>query len=288
MEKQRVLIIDDNNENIKVAANIIKDKDNIVWASIDPEEGLKIAKKKQPDLILLDIQMPKINGFEVCKNLKNDDNTRDIPIIFMTARTDEESIEKAYRAGAVDYITKPIKKLELIARVNTHLKISKLIEDLKVSSYTDGLTNLYNHKKIFQMLKIEIDRAKRYKKNLSIMMADIDHFKKVNDDYGHLKGDLVLKKIASCLKNQIREIDIVGRYGGEEFLIVFPEVTREEAKIAAERIRKEVENLKFDEGLKVTISGGLAEYNGEEIQKLIKKADDKLYEAKENGRNQTK
>ncbi len=286
MNKQSILIIDDNNENIKVAGNIIKNDNNIVWASLNPEEGLAIAMKKNPNLILLDIQMPEMDGFTVCKKLKENDTTRNIPVIFMTARTDEESIKKAYSSGAVDYISKPIKKQELLARVNTHLKISHLIQELKSASYTDGLTSLYNHKKIFEVLESEIAKSKRYNRKLSILMLDIDYFKRVNDEHGHLKGDEVLEIVAKTIQTEIRDIDISGRYGGEEFLIVFPESEKNQAYIGAERIRKKIQNLNLGEGIKVTISGGIAEYRDHKVLELIQEADNNLYYAKENGRNQ--
>lgn len=285
MDKEKILIIDDNNENIKVAANIIKTENNIVWGTLHVEEGLKIAEIKSPDLILLDVQMPVMDGYEACSILKSKDETKDIPIIFMTARTDDESIRKAYNVGAVDYITKPIKKFELLARVHTQLKLSSMIKKLKEAAVTDGLTQLYNHKKILEMLNLEIERAKRYNRTFTIMMLDIDHFKKVNDRYGHVVGDMVLERLASEIKSQIRDLDTVGRYGGEEFLIIFPEINKTQAYQVAERVRKSVESLAFDNGLSITISGGLAEFSGEEDRFLVSKADENLYKAKNTGRN---
>ncbi len=285
MESQKILIIDDNNENIKVAANIIKADNNVVWATLNVKEGIKIAEMKSPDLILLDVQMPIMDGYEACKILKSKAETKDIPIIFMTARTDDESIHKAYNVGAVDYITKPIKKLELLARVHTQLKLSRMIKCLKEASVTDGLTKLYNHKKILELLSLEIDRAKRYQRPLSIMMLDIDHFKRVNDEYGHVIGDRVLERLAIEVKDQIRDLDTVGRYGGEEFLIIFPEINKSQAYQVAERLRKSVESLTFDNGLTITISGGLAEFSDKKDQLLVNEADNNLYKAKNSGRN---
>jgi len=285
MENQKILIIDDNNENIKVAANIIKADNNIVWATLNVKEGIKIAEMKSPDLILLDVQMPIMDGYEACRILKSKPETKNIPIMFMTARTGDESIHRAYKAGAVDYITKPIKKLELLARVQTQLKLSNMIKCLKEASVTDGLTKLYNHKKILELLNLEIDRAKRYKRPLSIMMLDIDRFKSVNDEYGHVVGDKVLEQLAFEVKEQIRDLDTVGRYGGEEFLIIFPEINKSQAYQVAERLRKSVESLTFDNGLTITISGGLSEFTDEKDQFLVNEADNNLYKAKNSGRN---
>ena len=284
-EKQKILIIDDNSQNIQVAANILKDDNTTIFATTSGSNGLEIAKLKQPNLILLDIQMPERDGFEICKLIKNEELTKHIPIVFMTAKTDEKSIESAYTAGGVDYITKPIRKAELLARVKTQLQLSQLIIALKKTSYTDGLTKLYNHNKIFELLDLEIIRAKRYKSTLSILMLDIDYFKKVNDEYGHQTGDVVLEQIAQEISKNIRTVDIAGRYGGEEFLVIFPGISKEEAFIVADRISKSIENLQLKENLKVTISGGIAEYKNEMLLNLIETADINLYKAKNKGRN---
>lgn len=284
-KKQKVLIIDDNGENIKIAAKFIKSDEVIIWTAMNGKIGIEVAKEKHPDIILLDIQMPEMDGFEVCKILKADKETENIPIIFMTARTDDESIENAFKVGAVDYIVKPIRKTEIIARVRTHLKLAQTIKELEKAAYTDGLTKLYNHKKIFESLDLEIKREKRYKNNLSVMMVDIDFFKTVNDTYGHYMGDIVLEKLSEIIKATIRGADIAGRYGGEEFLIIFPEISEDEAFRAGERLRKNIEAVEFENRIKITISGGVAEYIGETALELIEKADRNLYRAKENGRN---
>lgn len=284
-KKQKILIIDDNIENIKVAANFIKNDEVIIWTAINGKTGLELAKEKIPDLILLDINMPEMDGFEVCRELKKEENTKEIPVIFMTAKNDDESIERAFETGAVDYIVKPIKKTEINARVKTHLKLAQIIKELEKAAYTDGLTKLYNHKKIFEFLDIEIQKEKRYKNSFSIMMADIDFFKKVNDSYGHQSGDVVLEKVSNIIKDTIRDTDIAGRYGGEEFLIIFPEISEVDAVNAAERIRKNIESLIFENEIKITISGGVVQYKGETALELIEKADIKLYSAKEKGRN---
>lgn len=282
---EMILIIDDVTENIQVAAEILKTLKYKILASTNGKAGIEIAKLKQPQLILLDIQMPGMDGFEVCELLKSDDKTKDIPVIFMTARNDDESIDRAFQVGAVDYVTKPIKKLELLARVKTQIRLAQTILALEKTSFTDGLTGLYNHKKSFDMLDSEILRAKRYGHMLSIIMLDIDFFKKVNDNYGHQMGDAVLKEVSKEIAKTIRNIDIAGRYGGEEFLIVFPEISKQDVIIGAERLRKNIENLKFENGLQVTISGGIAVYSNESILEIIKIADQNLYKAKHNGRN---
>jgi diguanylate cyclase (GGDEF)-like protein/PAS domain S-box-containing protein len=150
---------------------------------------------------------------------------------------------------------------------------------------TDGLTQLLNHQAIYQKLEEEIKRNKRYESKLAVLLVDIDHFKRINDNYGHQQGDLVLAQVAVTLNRSVREIDIVGRYGGEEFLIIFPNTNVKEAHNAAERIRKEVEKMVFPDGFSVTISGGVAEYQAENVLELVEKADKQLYRAKDAGRN---
>lgn len=280
-----ILIIDDITENIQIVSGMLKKENYKVIASTNGRDGIEIAKLKQPDLILLDIQMPDMDGFEVCRALKDDEKTKRIPIMFMTARIDEESIEEAFKAGAADYVTKPIKKLEIWARIRTQIKLSQTILALEKASITDGLTGLYNHNRIFEVLDAEIIRAKRYGHMLSIMMLDIDFFKKVNDNFGHQTGDVVLKEVAREITKTIRNIDVAGRYGGEEFLVVLPETNKESAIIGAERLRTNIENLSFENGMKISISGGIVEYTNETTMEIIEKADKKLYKAKSNGRN---
>ena len=283
----KILIIDDNNDNLKVAAQILKNKDLQIVVSNKAEKSIEIAKQVKPDLILLDIHMPEMNGYELCQRLKDDETLMDIPVIFMTARTDEKSLKDAYMAGGVDYIVKPVRKFELLARVNTHLKLARAIKELARAALTDGLTGLFNHKRIFEILDHQVKRSLRYKEPFSIILADIDKFKSVNDTYGHHFGDDVLVSVSKCLQETLRETDFVGRYGGEEFLVIMLNTKLEGAKEVAERIRLNIMALDFDHDFKLTISGGVVEYN-ENLSSLemVDKADALLYQAKENGRNQ--
>lgn len=287
MKGQKTLIIDDNNENLKVAARILKNDDLQIIVSNNAKKGIQIAKEIKPDLILLDIQMPEMDGYEVCRTLKEDESVMDIPVIFMTASTDERSIKEAYRSGGVDYIVKPVRKYELISRVQTHLKLSQVIKALELAAVTDGLTGLFNHNRIFEILDHEIKRSVRYKEPFCILMADIDKFKSANDTYGHHFGDDVLVSVSKCLRETVRETDYVGRYGGEEFLIIMPNTSLNAGKEAAERIRKKVSEIDFDNDFKLTISGGVIEFDESlSALEMVDKADKFLYMAKENGRNQ--
>ena len=293
-EKQPlVLIVDDVAKNLQLLGNILKKENYRIAAANNGKQAVAIAGDTSPDLILLDIMMPEMDGFEACRKLKNIPETKDIPIIFLTAKVETADIIKGFKAGAVDYVIKPFNSYELLARVKAHLelKISKdLLEEknklLEILSITDGLTGLYNHRYIVDALSSRITEATRYRKPLSIGMFDIDYFKKINDKYGHVFGDEVLIKISSVIEETIRKVDIAGRYGGEEFLIVIPDTDSSGAYKTAERIRESIEKIKWDkDGLKVTISGGVCEFKDEDSGKLITKADKLLYKAKESGRN---
>ena len=288
-----VLIVDDVANNLQVLGTILSKQEYKVAAANNGEQAIKIAKKTLPDLILLDIMMPGIDGLEICARLKKDPGTKDIPVIFLTAKIEPEDIVKGFETGAVDYVTKPFNSTELLARTKTHLelKINRDLlkiknEQLNVLAITDSMTGLYNHRYIIDSLSERIAEAKRYKQSLSVAMLDIDYFKKVNDKYGHLFGDFVLVRISTIIEESIRETDIAGRYGGEEYLIIFTNTDKKSALNTLERIRKSVEEEQWvKEDLVVTVSGGLSELKDEDYSKLIKKADKLLYKAKENGRN---
>jgi len=288
-----VLIVDDVAKNLQVLGTILSKQNFKVAAANNGEQALKIAGNTLPDLILLDIMMPGINGFEVCSRLKKDPKTAGIPVIFLTAKIEPEDIIKGFETGAVDYVTKPFNSIELLARTKTHLelKISRDLlkiknEQLRELAITDSMTGLYNHRYIIDNLEERIAEAKRYKQSLAVAMLDIDFFKKVNDNHGHLFGDLVLVRISTIIEETIRKTDIAGRYGGEEYLIIFTNTDKKSAFNTLERIRRSVEKEKWDKNdLAVTISGGLSDLKDEDHSELIKKADELLYKAKENGRN---
>jgi two-component system, cell cycle response regulator len=288
-----ILIVDDIQDNIKVLGNILKEENYKIAVANNGEQAISIAAAAHPDLILLDVMMPGIDGFETCNRLKNIPETKDIPIIFLTAKSETQDIIDGFKIGAIDYITKPFNSYELKARVKTHveLNISKdlLIENneiLKKLSITDSLTGLYNHRFIIDNLSRLIEENNRYKKPLSISMVDIDDFKKVNDNFGHDFGDEVLIKVSNYIENGIRKTDMVGRYGGEEFLIIFNYSNLKSAAESMERIIKNMGNLKWEKNNpKITLSAGVCERKDEDVLTLIKKADDLLYLAKHNGKN---
>ncbi len=288
-----VLMVDDVAKNLQVLGTILSKEKYKIAAANNGEQAINIANNIFPDLILLDIMMPGISGYEVCARLKKDPRTKDISIIFLTAKIEPEDIVKGFEAGGVDYVVKPFNSTELLARGKTQLelKISKDLlkirnEQLRKLAITDSMTGLYNHRYIIDGLSERIAEAKRYKQSLAVAMLDIDYFKKVNDNYGHFFGDFVLVRISTIIEESIRKTDIAGRYGGEEYLIIFTNTDKKSALNTLERIRKSIEKEKWDKkDLVITISGGLSELKDEDYSKLIKKADNLLYKAKENGRN---
>jgi len=290
-----VLIVDDTLKNIQLLGNILKEENYKIAIANNGTQAISIASKIRPDLILLDIMMPGLNGFETCKKIKEIEEIKNIPIIFLTAKSEIEDIVMGFKVGAVDYITKPFNIYELKARVKTHLelKISKdLLRESNIKleklSITDGLTGLYNHRYIVDLTAGFIEELKRYKGNLTVAMIDIDNFKSINDTFGHPYGDEVLIKIAATFEEKVRKTDYVGRYGGEEFLILLKHTDIKGAIEVIERIRSSVESLKWGKkDLKITVSSGLCQRKNEDSSLLISKADQMLLKAKKSGKNRT-
>ena len=286
-----ILAVDDTPSNLDILIDLLSEYDVIDATS--GEEALEIVKDEKIDLILLDIMMPEMDGYEVCKRLKSDEKTKDIPIIFITGKTDEESIIKAYEYGGSDYVTKPFLPLELKARVKKELQIQDMLQELKLMASTDPLTKLYNRRYFHKISEHIFTIGMREHNKISAVMMDIDKFKRFNDTYGHQAGDEILVYLGQTLRNSIRRSDIACRYGGEEFVLLLPDTDKQNALDLAEKIRKriEVSSIKVsttEEELHFTISLGVSEidFNSDKsVEAIIKRADDALYEAKNSGRN---
>jgi len=284
--KRSILVVDDIPEDIKIMEKVLESKYQVIPA-YNGQEGIDKAIAEQPDIILLDIMMEGMDeGYEVCDILKKCEATRDIPVIFVSARTQVSDKVRGFSLGADDYITKPFDLDELSARVDAAVRIKNRQDELRAMSITDALTGLPNRRYLMDRLEEEVARAKRYEYSLSCLMLDIDYFKLVNDRFGHQTGDAVLKELANLLKENVRMVDIVARYGGEEFIIILPETILEGARVLAERIRRSVEQHSFAGALNlnVTISIGYSvlkphyPFGGLE---LINRSDTALYKAKE-------
>lgn len=289
-----ILIVDDSPVNIKALGEPLKDLYKIRIAT-SGEKALAIARSSPPpDLILLDIIMPNKNGYEVCKELKADSTTKNIPIIFITAMDEEKDETRGLELGAVDYITKPFSLPIVIARLRTHLELKHNRDILENLSSIDGLTGLINRRRLDEMLHLEWKRAVRESLPLSLVMVDLDHFKLYNDNLGHLAGDDCLKKIAQILMASThRPTDFVSRFGGEEFLLILPDTDLEGALYIAETFSKNLENAKIPHKFSpisnlVTCSMGVATIiptTQDSTESLIQAADQTLYQAKDQGRN---
>ena len=296
--KANILIVDDTEINIDILIDLLSDTYEVLVA-LDGESVFEIVEENRLDLILLDIMMPYMDGYEVCRRLKLNRNTKDIPIIFITAKTDEASIERAYDVGGFDYVTKPFKPKELRAKVKLQLQLQKLIKELEASqkelkflASTDPMTELYNRRYFSTISKHILDLAKRDATPTSIIMLDIDNFKNVNDTYGHKVGDDVIISLAKLLQKFTRKSDIACRFGGEEFVILLPETAINGASVIAEKIREATEhstvNSMENNTLTFTISLGIAQIDPEEesdIEASIHRADTALYAAKRGGKN---
>lgn len=294
----KILIVDDSRLIAHVAKTMLTKRGHEVILAQDGKAGLEAAKSEQPDIILLDLIMPIMDGYEVCEHLKKDDSTKEIPIIMVTSKAEASDKVKGLEMGALDYVAKPFDEGELVARVNIHLRLRELYvtvqeqnRQLQEMANRDGLTGLYNHRYFHEQLSQDFLRAKRYHENLSCILFDIDFFKKFNDTYGHQTGDVVLRALATVIQRATRESDLAARYGGEEFAIVLYYTDGAAAYQAAERLRTMVESHEVQDNgnvLRVTISVGVATFPHERVhdsKELIDYADQTLYKAKDNGRN---
>jgi len=285
----KLLIIDDDPDALEIARiRLAKEGLDIVCAE-GGIEGLKLAQTVNPDLILLDLEMPDLSGMEVCRALKADPELCMIPVLFLTASTNAEDKVRGLDLGAVDYVTKPFDAFELCARVRAALR-TKHLQDLLIQyAHIDPLTGLPNRRALMERLEVEWARLQRHGGHLSFIMSDIDHFKQVNDRFGHHIGDKMLQEVARAIAKQCRDLDFPTRYGGEEFAVVVPFENSEGAAQLAARCRQEIAAIAMPFGeltLTTTASFGVAEATGlDSPEALVQQADAALYEAKNAGRN---
>ncbi|MDD3025839.1 MAG: diguanylate cyclase [Aliarcobacter skirrowii] len=292
-----ILIVDDMSTNLMMLSDILKDDYNIKISKTG-EKAIELCKNLDIDLVLLDIEMPLMNGYEVCKNLKSYEKTKNIPIIFVSAKNSEEDEEYGLNLGAIDYISKPFSKVIIKARVKNQIKLKQKTELLEKLSNYDGLTNIKNRRYFDDRLNQVYKDSKIKNTNLALMMIDIDFFKPYNDNYGHGKGDEALKIVAKTLENSIlntldRPNDLVARYGGEEFVVLLSNIDLKELEEISNRVVKAIrdENIehKFSKVASyLTISLGAVLYkssNDLSISSIMKSADEALYEVKQKSRD---
>lgn len=290
-----ILIVDDTPTNIQVLAEGLREDYRVKVANSGAAALEVIAKQGQPDLILLDVMMPDMDGYEVCRQLKHDPETSSIPIIFVTAKNEVADEELGLKLGAVDYIAKPFHLSIVRARLQNHLKMKQMTKLLETMAWVDGLTCIPNRRRFDAVMESEWKRALRASSPLSLILVDIDHFKQFNDHYGHGAGDRCLKEVASALSAAVtRGGDLVARYGGEEFVLLAPETNINGIRQLAEQLCSRVAALNIPHehssaAPQVTISAGYAcviPSASSTPAMLLEAADKMLYRAKESGRNQ--
>ncbi|MBN1901178.1 diguanylate cyclase [Candidatus Sumerlaeota bacterium] len=297
-EPYSVLVVDDDPEQLELIEYSLKKEDFDVIVSSSANEALEILENRIPDIVLLDIVMPKMNGIEVLQHIHKDEKTSRIPVILISAYNDTPRIVQGLQEGANDYVTKPINFSVLVARMKTHIRIGQLLKRLETQTHVlsrmaafDELTGSYNRRSMNQILELELSRSRRYNHHLSILMMDIDHFKEVNDRYGHITGDHVLQGFTCRVNSLLRTNDALCRYGGEEFLAILPETSEENAVRIANRVCSAISGEPFlidDISVSITTSIGVISHSpltAMTISELMERADRAMYKAKEKGRN---
>ena len=293
-KKPTILVVDDMTTTLLLLHDLLKDTYEVKIAKSGTKALEILESPNDIDLILLDIEMPDINGYDVCKRIKNNEQTKNIPVIFVTARNSEEDEEYGLNLGAIDYITKPFNKTITKLRLKNYLELKMKNDMLEKLSMYDGLTNIRNRRFFDETFEKTFNEIKRDKKSLAVLMIDIDFFKPYNDNYGHGQGDETLRKVAKALEKTIkRASDFVARYGGEEFVILLKDINKDGVEAVANNLLNAVRELKITHEFSkienyVTVSIGASFYNSSsDITKLelLLKADEALYNVKNSGRN---
>ena len=292
----KILVVDDEADIRQLLSNLLTSEGYTVFSEEDGAKGFETFRHQAPDLVITDVKMPVRNGLELLKDIKSTDS--DVDVIVLTGHSDEGTAIECLRNGAYDYLLKPLEELDvLIASVqralqkrNLEAKNLQLVKELEEMAIKDPLTGLYNHRHLHTCLTDEIARSARYQHQFVTLLADIDHFKQVNDTYGHLFGDFVLKRMAHLLEDNVRLTDTLFRYGGEEFLILLPETGKSSALSVVERLMKTIRTHDFicdGHDAKITISIGAALFpdEAEDESSIIGLADRRLYRAKQAGRD---
>jgi diguanylate cyclase (GGDEF)-like protein len=286
------LIVDDQALNIQALYQVFAADHQVFMATSGPQ-ALALCHDKRPDLILLDVQMPGMDGYEVCRRIKADAELQDLPVVFVTAHSEPQAETQGLEVGAVDFISKPFNPAVVRARVKTHLTLKFQGDLLRQMVFIDGLTGVYNRRFFDERLDLEFQRARRSNKTLSLMVVDVDYFKRFNDHYGHLAGDEALRAVATTLRAQLkRPGDMLSRFGGEEFACILPETDLAGALSLAGEMEAAIRSSQITHAYSdvcgyLTVSLGVAALQpaGNRLaEELIAAADQQLYLAKSRGR----
>jgi diguanylate cyclase (GGDEF)-like protein len=278
----QILIVDDSQLDLELLDHFMRENGYRTVTAQTGAEALEFIQSNTPDLILLDMMMPIMDGISVCEQLKVQEGTHNIPVIFITALSDIQHKIEAFKVGGVDYIVKPFIQEEVLARVNVHLKLKKALEKLEEMSRTDPMTGIGNRRFAYEILAKQIEMVNREQSSFIVCYVDIDNLKTINDNHGHAAGDRLIKTVVDSLKGVIRSSDYLFRMGGDEFLIIFPKAKLDESEKLIERIRESL-NKQTICGNPIDFSFGLSEFNAGaslSIDELIKRADSRMFKAK--------
>ena len=292
---QTVLVIDDTPAIHALLRARLKWEGVALAHATDADAGFELARSSPPDLILLDVEMPGTDGFELCRRLKAEPATALVPVVFLTAASSVETKVRGFELGAIDYVTKPFEPAELQARVRAALRTKRFQDMLASRAQIDGLTGIWNRAHFDRRLSDELAAARRYGRLVSLVMLDIDHFKRINDTHGHPFGDRVLTHVGETLTTLLRQTDAACRYGGEEFGLILPE-TGLDAAVAAERVAAAIRALELlHKGTRVDVTASFGVASTEQLPPaslsvglVVSRADAALYEAKRAGRDQVR
>ena len=281
MVEEKILVVDDNAEVLEKTRDLLSQVGYSVIMCHSGEEALALLNKERVDLVLLDINMPSLNGYEVCLRIRQSFALDDLPIIFLTSREDSDSVTKGFHAGASDFVSKNALADILLSRVNVHIRLARTLRFLRDISLTDDLTVCYNRRHAMYSLREWFARSKRYGTPFSLIYFDLNGLKIVNDKYGHQAGDLLLRSVVNACKKLLRESDLLFRMGGDEFMVLCPDTDKRGAFICAERMQEAVKAVTIVDQT-VTFAYGIAHSNEDykDMDEMLHSADSSMYDCK--------
>lgn len=289
MVEEKILIVDDSFETLEKTSSLLSQVGYSVVSCTSGEEALNYLEKDRVDLVLLDINMPSLNGYEVCLRIRQMYALDDLPVIFLTTREDSDSVTKGFHAGASDFICKSSISDVLLARVNVHIRLSRTLRFLRDISLTDDLTKCYNRRNAMYSLREWFSRSKRYGTTFAMIYFDLNGLKMINDKYGHQAGDLLLRSVVGVVKKLLRESDMLFRMGGDEFMVLCPDTDKKGAIVCADRMQEAVSSITIIDK-SVTFAYGIAHSsdNYKDMDDMLQSADSAMYECKQKMHNAAK
>lgn len=281
MVEEKILIVDDNAEVLKQTNDLLSQVGYSVITCSSGEGALDVLERENVDLVILDINMPSLNGFEVCLRIRQDHALDDLPIIFLTSREDTDSITKGFHAGASDFVVKTTIPDILLARVNVHIRLSRTLRYLRDISLTDDLTGAYNRRHAMYSLREWFARSLRYGTHFSLIYFDLNGLKQINDSYGHQAGDLLLRAVVNACKRLLRESDLLFRMGGDEFMVLCPDTDKRGAFICADRMQDAVKAVTIvDQTVSFAYGISHSSEGYKDMEDMLHSADASMYEMK--------